>query len=97
MQTVQAPCVLDQRTLPRYRHGKKQRIEPGVIEPLTNVAPRREDQTLLPVRDFRDLSSKLLSLARCHAALKHDQVTDEAAQTLGEVLEVIASLREQDR
>lgn len=92
MQTMKTSRVLHQRALPRDRHGKKQRVEPGIIEPLADVATRREDESFFIVRNFRESVPEILSLTRSHSSVKHDQVADEALQPIGKVLEMVAPL-----
>ncbi len=46
MKPMEATRVLDKRPFPRYRHRQKQRVEPGIVEPFTDVAPGRDDQAL---------------------------------------------------
>jgi len=85
------------RAFPRDWHAEEQHIEPRVVEPLADGTSRRKDEPLFPVGDFREPGPEVLSLAACHASLKHYDVAHEALQPFGEVLDVIASLRQHDR
>ena len=59
MQPVEAAGVLHQRALPRDRQRQEQRVEPRVVEALADVPPRREEQSLLVVRDAAQLRRTL--------------------------------------
>src|SRR5207249_2567380 len=96
-QPVEAPRVLDERALPRHGHGQEERVQPRVVEPLANVATRRENEALLTVRDGRQLRRRLSSRLGGHATLEYHQVAGEGSQPGPEVLEMVPPLGEEDR
>src|SRR5260370_7783707 len=43
---VESAAVLDQRSFPRDGHGEKERIEPSIVEPFTDVTTCPQDHPL---------------------------------------------------
>ena len=48
MLAVQTANLLSQRTFPGYGHREEKRVEPLIVEALSNIAPRSEDEPAVP-------------------------------------------------
>src|SRR5712691_12937866 len=96
MEAVKATRILREGSFPRNRHREKERVEPGVVETFTDVLARRKNETLFRVRDRGELGPDRSPFRRGHASMKHYQVTYETPQPIGEILEVVAPLRQKD-
>ena len=59
MEAVEPTCVLNQRPFPRHWKCQKERIDPRIVEAFANVAPDGENNSLLSVRDGRELPRSL--------------------------------------
>ena len=97
VQTVQSSRVLHDRPLPRDRHRQEQRVQPGVVEPLTEEAARRQHQPLLPRGHRRQTRHLLAPRLRAKPTVEHDRVRREPPQPRSQHFEVLASLREYHR
>jgi hypothetical protein len=97
MEAVESSGVLDQRAPPRYGHGEEQGVEPRVVEPFADVAPRGEDEPGLVLRDTGELRCHLSTLARGHASLEHHHMVYKRPEAGRQVLQVVLALGEQDR
>ncbi len=63
---MQAAGVLRDGAAPRDRKGQKQRVQAGIIEPLPDVLPGRQDDTRLIWRDRRETLGYGLALLLAH-------------------------------
>ena len=69
-----------QRALPRDRQREEERVEPRVVEALADVAPGREQESFLVVRDRRELAASRAPRLGAHAALQHDEMAREVSK-----------------
>jgi len=49
MLAVQTANILSQRTFPGYGHREEKRVEPLIVEALSNIAPRSKDKPFLVI------------------------------------------------
>src|SRR5262245_49322585 len=93
---MKATRILHQRAFPRDGHREEKRIEPRVVEPLTDVTARRNEKSRLSVWDGREARRHGASLGRGHPAAEDDDVAGGALKTGGKELEMVLALGEQD-
>jgi hypothetical protein len=94
---MQASGVLLQRSLPGDRHGQEESIQPGIIEPFTDVAPRGQQHTIILVRHLRELTRDGPVFLDSSSAAQRDQVLDMWPESTRQDCEVFLSFRQEQR
>jgi hypothetical protein len=97
VEAVQSARVLDQRSLPRHRQRQKEGVEPSVVEAFADVSAGGEHEALLGVGNRREPLPHHATLPGTHSTLEHDKMSGELLQLIGEILEVILALGQQNR
>jgi hypothetical protein len=93
---MKATRILHQRALPRHGHREKERIEPRVVESLTDVAPGCDEQSRLFVWHGLEGRRHGASLGGSHPAVEDDDVTGGVLKVGGKGRKMILALGEQD-
>lgn len=94
---MQPPRVLHERAFPRDGQREEECVEARVVEALADVAPRREEETLLVRWNRGELGADFAIRLRALTALEDDEISRDALEATRKVLEVILALGEQDR
>ncbi len=66
--TVQPAGILGKRAFPRDRHGKEKGIETGIIEPLAEIAPGRDNDTFLGLGNRGEMRGDVAALLPTYPA-----------------------------
>jgi hypothetical protein len=80
---VEPPGVLGGAFPPRHGDRREPRVQPRVVEPLSDEPPGREEQPLFPFRDGPEPRRDLSPLLRGRPAVEDDEVASDAPPPLG--------------
>src|SRR5229473_450857 len=94
---MQAPGVLDEGPLPGDGQRQKKRIEPRIVEPLTDVPADGEQEPFLSGRDGREPVTHVAAYLASHPSLQHDEMPRKRSELAREILEMIPALGQEDR
>ena len=94
---VKPASVLDQGALPRDGHGQEERIEPGIVEALADVATGRQQDAPRILWYGGYLLCHGATLSDSHTSAQHNYVIVSLLQPAGKELQVLPSLRQQNR
>jgi len=94
---MEAAGVLDQGSLPGDGQGQEQSVQPGVVEPLADEAPRSQKDPLLRVGDLRELLCRPPACLRACSPFENQDIPRSPSKALGEELKIVSPLCEQHR
>ncbi len=93
MQPVQASRILSKGSLPRYREGQEERVQPGVIKAFSQIAARCQNNTLVAIRDLAELIHERSPLSFAESALELNYVPHQRDKLAGQSIKVFCSFR----
>src|SRR5208282_15406 len=84
VEPVQTASILSKRSPPRDWHREKQRVESRVIEPLPEVSPSCNQQSLFVISNGREALDQKSALPVALSTLKDDNIFGEFLKTFSE-------------
>ena len=93
---MQPTCILHESAFPGHRQGKKQGIEPGVVESFSDVSAGRENKPFLVHRNRGELCFYLPPFFRRPSSPQNDDMPDKALQSVVQFFQVLFAFRQQD-
>ena len=94
---MQAPGVLDEGPLPGNGQCQEERVQPRIVESLTDVPAGGEQESFLSGRDGGEPVTHVASRLGAHPSLQDDQMPRKRSELACEVLEVVPALGQEDR
>lgn len=88
--------MLDDGSFPGDRHREQERVEAGIIESFSDVAPGCDHQPRAVVWKVCELPQCGASCFRLDAAVEDDEVRDILTKRAGEALEMITTFGQDD-
>ncbi len=88
---MQSADVLGNRPAPGNGKRQKERVEPGVVKTLSDVATGGQEHSLLVLGNGRQTSDQRLSVLGPHSAAKDDKIANLRRQLGGEAVEVLVA------
>jgi hypothetical protein len=76
VEAMQSAGVLGNGSSPGNGKGQKQRVQPRIVEALTNVLPSSQNHSGLLTRDGRQPIDQSLALPLAHSRAQDDEMTD---------------------
>ena len=96
VEPVQTASILSKRSPPRDRHREKQRVESRIIEPLPEVSPSCNQQSLFVVSNRREALHQSAALSIALTALEDDNIFGKFLEAFGKQCHMVRALCNDD-